>query len=70
MDNAFINTEMTGRQIVDQPLAKVIERFFIKPHKRFFARLKANQIVVRHEQVLTNIQPAVDQFVVSMNTLF
>ncbi|EFE05393.1 hypothetical protein CIT292_11256 [Citrobacter youngae ATCC 29220] len=70
MDNAFINTEVSGRQIVDQTLAKIIERFLIEAHKRLFARFQANQIVVSHEQVLTNIQPTIDQFVMPMDTLF
>lgn len=69
MENTFINTEVPGGKVIDQALTKIIQRFFIQPHVRFFARLNANQIVVSHEQVLTYIQPAIDQFVASANAL-
>ncbi|MPN14112.1 hypothetical protein SDC9_161438 [bioreactor metagenome] len=53
MHNTFINTEVSGGEVVDQALTKIIQRFFIQLHVRFFARLNANQIVVSHEQMLT-----------------
>lgn len=69
MKNALINTEMFGRQVIDQALTKIIKGFFVQLYVRFFARLNANQIVVSHEQMLTYMQLAINQFVTFFDAL-
>ncbi|MNP68973.1 hypothetical protein D3C76_1650040 [compost metagenome] len=60
---------MTVGKVVDQALTKIIQRFFIQPHIRFFARLNANQIVVGNKQMFAHVQPAIDQVMTSSNAL-
>ncbi len=54
MKNALINTEMSGRQVIDRALTKSSRAFF--SFSLMYDSLpcfNANQIVVSHEQMLT-----------------
>ncbi len=62
---AFINTEVPAEG--NRRARQNHQRFFIQPHDTILCGAYANQIVVSHEQVLTYIQPTIDQFVASTN---
>ncbi|VAU69179.1 Uncharacterised protein [Klebsiella pneumoniae] len=46
---------MAVGEVVDKALTKIIQRFFVQPHKGFFARLKTDQIVIRHKEMLAHM---------------